>query len=815
MNVKEWRQIEELLDAALDCGSNERAALIERACNGDKGLRREVESLLAHQATSENFIETPAIAYAPELFERDASDTDDADAASEHWQNRQFGAYKIIWEIGRGGMGAVFLAERSDGEFQQNVALKIIRHGFADVELARRFRQERQILASLNHPNIARLLDGGVSADGEPFLAMEYVEGLRIDEYCAEHNLSIDERLKLFLAVCQGVAYAHQHLVVHRDLKPSNILVTSTGAPKLLDFGIAKLLDAEQGGEHTLTNFRAFTPDYAAPEQVRGERVTTASDVYSLGLLLHDLLHDKGASVIAQVAPGGWLSKRLTGKTVATNLPTNGASRREQQSQTGKRNSVGLELRNIIAMATREEPARRYASVAQFAEDIERYFNGLPVMARKDTFKYRSTKFIERHKMGVASALLVVLAILGGFMVAVWQARVARAERARAERRFNDLRGLANSNLFELHDAIQNLPGSTHARELLTKRALEYLDSLAQESGNDAALQRELVAAYLKVGGVLGNPNNNNLSDTAGAMRSYRKALAIAEHLVATNPKDDKARRFVAVLLEKIADVQAVTGDVTVTIEIAQKSLAGFKALAEAAQGNADARQSLAISYLKVGDISGNPNFINNGNQAAAMQNYRLSADIWESFYASDPTNSKVRRMLGVIYERIGTMQETAGNMDDALDTYRKSQAIRESFAADYPIDTDAVRDAAIAHEKIGNVMAAKGELNEALASRRKSLEIFEKLEKADPLSVNAKQSLAISYYHLGDLLGDPNSPNLGRPAEALKIYQQALQVLESGKSADAVADLKTQETLKLIHQKMDAVRACLDKVCK
>ncbi|MDX6611407.1 MAG: eukaryotic-like serine/threonine-protein kinase, partial [Blastocatellia bacterium] len=276
MLMDEWSKIEALLQAALELPPAARSGFVEEHSRNSPDVRREVESLLAYEEQADGFLGAPALAFSADFFDDEGSGNARA--------GQTVGNYRIIREVGHGGMGAVFLAERADGEFHQQVALKVVRRTFADSELARRFRRERQILASLNHPNIARLLDGGVSADGEPFFAMEYVDGVRIDDYCSTKNLSTEERLKLFLGVCRGVSYAHQHLVVHRDIKPSNILVTAEHTPKLLDFGIAKLLDAEHHDDHTQTGFRAFTPVYASPEQISGAAVTTASDVYSLGV---------------------------------------------------------------------------------------------------------------------------------------------------------------------------------------------------------------------------------------------------------------------------------------------------------------------------------------------------------------------------------------------------------------------------------------------------------------------------------------------------------------------------------------------------
>ncbi|HEX5705423.1 MAG TPA: protein kinase [Pyrinomonadaceae bacterium] len=386
MRSEEWSKIEELLDAALELESDERQEFLDGLDSPD--LRREVESLLACEKNTNGFLDAPALALSADFFDQDRDER----------VGQTVGNYRIIHEIGRGGMGTVFLAERADGEFEHKVALKVVRRSFADTELKRRFRRERQILASLNHPNIARLMDGGVSDDGEPYLVMEYVEGARIDNYCQEGKLSTREELRLFLEVCRGVSYAHQHLVVHRDIKPSNILVTKDSVPKLLDFGIAKLIDEEQTGEHTRTEMRAFTLEYASPEQVSGAPVTTASDVYSLGVLLRDLLHG---------------TKRSPDKKIAS-----------------------VELENIVAMARREDPARRYASAVQLAEDVQRYLDGLPVRAQKDSFSYRAGKFIKRNKIGVAAAAIVLATLIGGIIATVWQARRATHQaRIAAEQR--------------------------------------------------------------------------------------------------------------------------------------------------------------------------------------------------------------------------------------------------------------------------------------------------------------------------------------------------------------------------------------------
>jgi serine/threonine protein kinase/tetratricopeptide (TPR) repeat protein len=447
MKTEEWHKVEELLNTALELEPAARRQFLDGV--SEPLLRREVESLLAYDEKTDSFLAAPALAFSADFF-------DDSDGPEER-AGQTVGRHRIIREIGRGGMGAVFLAERSDGEFQQQLALKIVRRSFADSDLARRFRQERQILASLNHPNIARLLDGGVSNDGEPFLAMEYVEGVRIDDYCDARTLSTEERLSIFLAVCQGVSYAHQNLIVHRDIKPSNILVTDEGVPKLLDFGIAKLINpaAEVGAAETVTGLRAMTPDYASPEQVRGLSVTTATDVYSLGVLLYELLTghrphrlksrrtDEIVRVICEEEPERPSTavsrvEEVTGADGATlaTLSPEAISERRRRTPEQLRRTLRGDLDNIVLMAMRKEPQRRYASVAQFADDVHRYLEGRPVLAHKDTSSYRAAKFIRRHKAGAAAAMLVALALVAGIVGTAWQARRATAQaRIAAEQR--------------------------------------------------------------------------------------------------------------------------------------------------------------------------------------------------------------------------------------------------------------------------------------------------------------------------------------------------------------------------------------------
>jgi eukaryotic-like serine/threonine-protein kinase len=557
------------------------------------------------------------------------------------------GNYELVREIGRGGMGTVYRAERADDEFHKQVAIKLIRRSLCDDSVIRRFRTERQILAMFDHPNIARFFDAGVTEAGDPYCVMELVEGAPIDEYCDDHRLSVTDRLKLFREVCSAVHYAHQNLIIHRDLKPNNILITKDGRVKLLDFGIARVLNPDhflQTVEQTIPGYLVMTPQYASPEQANGETLTTSSDVCSLGVILYELLTghrpyhlDKRRPkdiirIICEEEP----SRPSTAITREVEIVTThglkkitpeSVSAARAESPERLRRRLADELDNIVLMALRKEPQRRYGSPEQLSEDIRRYLEGRPVRARKDTFGYRARKFIKRNRLGVAAASLIALSMVSGIAVTAWQARIARGaqqyaetqranaeaqrqraeaalaraeseeerakdaleeakeqrwraekekaiadeqrgratsaqaiaeaqrvraesalaqaeiQRARAEKRFNDVRNLANTLIFDLHEKIQNLPGSTPARETLLRTATEYLDNLARDAGDNRELQFNLANAYQRLGQIQGMDGLANLGDRKSGLQSYQKSLSILKALAEADPSDTKAQR--------------------------------------------------------------------------------------------------------------------------------------------------------------------------------------------------------------------------------------------------------------------------------
>ena len=393
-------RVAKLVKSAVECGPEAWAAFLDEECGSDPAMRAEIESLLQEDEGASRFLEVPALHLAAESLVREGA----------FHAGQTIGDYEIVSLIGSGGMGEVYLAE--DRELHRKVALKLVRRGMASEDMIHHFKREEHLLASLNHPNIAQLYGGGVSADGIPFFAMEYVEGERLDQYCDERRLATKERLQLFRKVCSAVTYAHQHLVIHRDLKPANIRVTPEGEPKLLDFGIAKLLDSEdaQSSGQTLTLQGVMTPDYASPEQVAGGSITTASDVYSLGVVLYKLLTGQSPYRTRTNRPeeiARAITEQEPTRPSTAILKLVAAPNHESPFTTHDSRSLRGDLDNIVLMAMRKEPARRYASVGQFSEDIRRHLEGLPVIARKDTVAYRATKFVRRNKIGVAAAAVV------------------------------------------------------------------------------------------------------------------------------------------------------------------------------------------------------------------------------------------------------------------------------------------------------------------------------------------------------------------------------------------------------------------------
>ena len=778
-----WHRIEQLFQASVDLDPAARAAYLDEASAGDRAIRAEVEALLAADLDSGEFIETPA--YSETGWFGDAVTVPLSEEEQEKLSQRRLGPYKVIREIGFGGMGTVYLAARDDDEFEKQVAIKIVKRGMDSDFILRRFRNERQILASLDHPNIARLLDGGRTEDDLPYFVMEYIEGEPITRYCDAQKLSTIDRLNLFLKVCSAIHYAHQNLVIHRDIKPANILVTAGGVPKLLDFGIAKLLNPDtpsQTVDLTGVSMRLMTPEYASPEQVRGEPITTASDVYSLGVLLYELVTGHrpyritGRSQLDLVRiicegepdkPSTAVARNETvsakdGETRVELSPESVSRNRDSQPDKLRRRLKG-DIDNIVLMAMRKEPQRRYSSADQLASDIKRHLDGLPVIARKDTLGYRSTKFIKRNRVGVAAALLIIATLIAGVVSTLTQ-------RAKAEHRFNDVRKLANSFMFEVHDAIEDLPGSTAARELLVKRALEYLDSLSVEASGDASLQRELATSYQKVGDVQGRPANANLGNPEGAMESYKKALAIREALVASDPRNTQDRRQLAISHSRIGEILEINGDHQGAMNEYQKALAIREELYAADPNDPALQRDVAVSYFEIGEA-----LTALGDITGALASRQKMLPIFQSLADKDPSNANNRRTVALSYKKVGATLARLERLDEALASYAKALEMDEAALSADPTNASRRIDLSFSVSDYGYVLARAGKTAPALENYRRALQIREELVAADLKDERARSSLATTYAKLGWVLS-----LMGNLTSSVDHFRKAIAIREA-----------------------------------
>jgi eukaryotic-like serine/threonine-protein kinase len=627
-------RIEAVFNEALALPVGDRHALIEARCRGDAALIAEVLSLLKACAEEEMLA---GVRLSQAHFEAYAGN-----------EKKRVGAYEIDRLIGRGGMGAVYVAHRADGNFEQQVAIKLIDLPLATELFRERFRLERQILAGLNHPLIARLLDGGVTDEGEPFLVMEYVDGVPIHRFCENNRLSIAQRLALFRSVCEAVQFAHQNLVVHRDLKPDNILVMEDGTPRLLDFGTAKLLSPSTdgpGSEFTRQGFQSFTPQYASPEQVLGNPITTASDTYSLGVLLYLLLTGGLPYELKEFTTAEMVRVICEQEPRRPVLPAGGEKR------------LDADLEAIVLKTLRKGPEERYLTAVQLAADVQAYLDGRPVSARRGTFRYRAGKFVRRHAIALLGAGLVLASLTAGVGGVLWQARVANTERRKAEARAADLRQLSNSLLSELDDAIKELPGSTSVQRLLVTRVLEHLDRMSKDAAGDRLIQLDLVNAYTRLGNIQGNPYDQNLGDPAGALVSLDKALAIAKSLTASAALDREA-------LHALAMVQQARSEVLWGMERTPEAVASMRAATQAFDtlvAERDAPPALiceaASAYGALGDELGQPGTPSLGDPVAALAAYRRNIQLYERALSIDAGFPRARRGLGIVPLKIGNIE--------------------------------------------------------------------------------------------------------------------------------------------------------------
>ena len=756
-----WPKVKELFSEAVMLDPQERIPFLKKACATDENLRREVLALLSAHDASGDFIQNPAVVDVGFMVNDVSDDTNHSAVAG-----RQIGTYEIIRELGRGGMGAVYLASRADESFDKRVALKLIKRGMDSDAIIKRFVMERQILANLDHPNIARLIDGGTTDDGLPYFVLEYIEGTTITRYCDEHKLNTLERLKLFLQVCTAVQFAHQNLVVHRDLKPSNIIVTKDGTPKLLDFGIAKLVSVDSTlVEATETVARLLTPEYASPEQLRGLPITTTSDVYSLGVILYELLSGHRPFTLAgrsaeEVARMITASEPLKPSVVitrhkATNqtdnqhhslTPESISRTREVNIDKLRRRLVG-DLDNILLKALRKEPERRYSSVQDLSADIQRHLTGLPVLAREDTFAYRAGKFIQRNKVSVAAAAVVAVTLITATVVTTWQATVAKRERANAERHFKEVRNLTNSFLFEFHDSIADLNGATQAREMVVKKAQEYLSGLAQEAGNDRELLWELSTAYLKLGDVQGRPGFSRTGDTSGALKSYEQSLEIRRRLVALEPNNTDYQLGLAITLSRFGPINQVLGNPSLSAERMRESME----IADRLLPKSHDLTTFQAAFRAPAFLGDALSELGNYDEALAM--YQKSLAIAELMKAESLPEKDVVLRFVVARERLGFVYGIKGEWQKALDTDLEMLAGTERLCALDPSSLDYQRGKATALDHVGDSFRGVKNYPKALENGNRGLAMYEDILRQDPQNARAKKDVGDCSHHVSETL--------------------------------------------------------------
>ncbi len=787
--------LRDLFERATGLAPEQRTAFLERECGDDRALHAEVCSLLAADADAAGDTFWQHSALRNQIL---------ADGIAIPDLGATIGPYRLVERIGQGGMGTVYRAERIDAAFEKSVAIKLINGLFQSADVIAQFRSERQILANLDHPNIARLLDGGTLGDGLPYLVMDYVEGVAPGDYCRQHDLSTNQRLVLFQQICAAVHYAHQNMVIHRDLKPANILVCADGTPRLLDFGIAKVfgpdgspggLDAREGV--TAPGMLKLTARYASPEQVRGDPVTTASDVYSLGVILYELLsghspygdQDRAPHQVMQAVceeeplrPSTWLP-RLKG-----------------------------DLDNIVLRALRKQPGERYASADQFSEDITRYLEQRPVLARGDARWYVAARFVARNRVAVVAASLTLCALLGALVM------IASA-RNRAERRFEQVHRLAHAVIFDYADAIGHLPGSTPVRQRLVGDALATLDSLSHEA-ETPQLQREIVDAYVRISDIQGNEYDNNLGNTAGALASAQKAVVAAGRLLAID-RTLPALGSAAAAWSAQGSLHYAAGDLVSADRDYRRAIELREAVARQQPGDLDNRLALVAALDQLGDLYGGVGLPNlgraresraaydraeaeitrlvarypdnidvlkqsyetlmqvsaaenaAGQHAAGLRDLGLSLDRIAQVAAREPHDTTVRHELANGEARLGQMLLDDRQAATALPHFVRSVGLLQALSAADPANATFRRGQSVVENQWAAALRGKGQPGAALAHNERSVAIARALRDDAPGSAQYRMDVGITERKLSEgLLA------VGKVAPAVQVAQDALRIL-------------------------------------
>jgi eukaryotic-like serine/threonine-protein kinase len=764
-----WQRVKDLFAAALEKDAAERNVFLDEACAAEPELRAEVDSLLAAHDDTDDFIERPAAHRALDL---------EPETPTPSWIGRRVGDYRIVEEVGRGGMSEVYKGVRDDDEYQKEVAIKVLRQGYGTKSLLKRFKVETQILASLDHPNIARLLDAGSTEEGLPYLVMEHIHGRPIDEYCNAHKLGLRARLDLFRTLCSAVQYVHRHLMVHGDLKCSNVLVSESGTVKLLDFGIARLVNPTLVTDQKLTGFLAMTPEYASPEQIRGGPITTTSDVYSLGVVLYQLL----TGVLPHKLRGDFCYELATQiierEAIAPSVAAKTAATAKTCDCTGFGRALRGDLDNIVLMALEKDPARRYPSVEKLEDDLRRHVDGFPVAARSAGYFYQLGKFAGRHKAGIAAIALIALTLVSGILTTLRQAHIAREERQRAQQHFDEVRKLANVFMFDVHGAIQELPGSTPARKMLVDNSLKYLEALSAESGGEPTLQRELASAYEKVADVQGGFRAASLGDSAGAISSYRKALAMREALAAANPQDRDVRRELLRNHGKLSEILTGEGNVEAGLDNSRRAMKLAQQLAGLPGATIEDRRNFATSVLSYGWQLARTPRVGDG-----ILFIRQGVATFDSLHDQYPKEVAITRNLALAHSRLGeTLSERMQDWREALEAHRRSAAIASDMLKADPRNSNLTKMVAWEQLNMGAALYELRQLPLALGSQVAALDLLRPMLDLDAMNETARYDTAFAMSEAGKtlvMLGDFKAART-QLSESLRILSKASDLAEA-----------------------------------
>jgi len=646
MDKKQWQRIKSIFNEAIDLSKEERSIFLDKTCEGDIALLDELNSLLKSYEDSGNFMDQPE---EDVLLLREAS--------RDPYLGKKIESFKIISLIAEGGMGRVYLAKRMDDQFSQTVAIKLVRYSFNSDYLLLRFHNERQMLSALNHPYIAQLLGGGTTRDGVPYFIMEYVDGIPVEEYCDEHRLSIRERLRLFQKICSAVHFVHSNLVVHRDIKPSNILVSKEGIPKLLDFGIAKILEEGESSNSriTITKQWNLTPDFASPEQLQKKPITTATDIYSLGALLYGLLcgrhpyflrNGSPAEIIHQVCEEKIMRPSRRAMEMEGYKPANKKVESPEAIANCRKISEGKlsnklkgDLDNIVLKAMHQDPRKRYGSVEQLSEDIERHLNGLPVIARNDTLGYRMTKFINRHRVGVATSILVVLVLIAGIIGVSWQAHLANNERIKAQLETKKAERI-NSFLGEMLSSADpsNIGQDVKVVEVLDQAAEKLRSELNEEPAIRASLHNTLGITYQSLG--LYNK----------AVQQFQLALNLNQELF--GDKDSRSIQSI----KNLALAYHFTGDYATAGKLYKKAEWGFRSLGDTTE------EYFAELLNDYGTL-----FMDLGEYEKSLQNFSMALALYRNIHGPE------HRQVAAVMNNLAMTYDYYNMLDSAEFYYKKA----------------------------------------------------------------------------------------------------------------------------------------------